>query len=55
MFKSELRKQPRFLRYKKLHRGSFKIICYSTYKNNTVYTYKRHFVGFIAKGPGFYN
>jgi hypothetical protein len=48
----ELLKYPRSLKYKKLHRGSFKVISY-TY-NNGISFIKERMVVFMALGSGFY-
>ena len=52
MFKTELYKQPRIVKYKKKQRGSFKVMRF--FYNRSFVLYKKNVVGLVAYGSGFY-
>jgi len=52
MFKTELYKQPKVIKYKKMQRGSFKVICFSY--NKGFVSLKKNVLGLISQGSGFY-
>ena len=51
MFKTELYRQPKIVKYKKKQRGSFKLISFS-YNKSFVVT-KKNVIGLVAYGSGF--
>lgn len=52
MFKTELYKQPKIIKYKKMQRGSFKVVYFSY--NKCFVSPKKNGLGLIAYGSGFY-